>query len=385
MEVPVLAIIRPAVSRLRPLLLSAAGVGLAVLAACELPKAPEWDIRVMAPFSSDPMSIVDFLPALITADSLDGQAVFRVEAQQQDTAYSLGEMCPACLALAGQTVAVPTFEYTDSLVVPFSDTDLVSVEILSAALTLRVRNNLNFDPLRPTADPPGYVALAVRDLASGALIDSLLISGASEPLPAGDTLEYVLDIGPAQLTDGFRVWFHASSPDDGQTVQIDNNLSVVLDAALDEIVAAAVTVLVDGDTLDERFTAEVDQDFRQELAERVDSATYELVLVHNVEVDGTLEVSIAGSEVDLFSDMPDREVRLRGLVFTAGVPQYGELNKEQIECIERFPNPDSVYVGYRGVASGTRTDFGRPNLSRLTPDLTLDTELTVTSKIRVGG
>lgn len=372
-------------SRLRPLLLSAAGVGLAILAACELPEAPEWDIGVMAPFSSEPMSIADFLPALITADSLDGQAVFRVETQQKDTAFSLGEMCPACLALAGQTVAVPTFEYTDSLVVPFSDTHLVSVEILSAALTLRVRNNLNFDPLRPTAQPPGYVALAVRDFASGTLIDSLLISGASESLPAGDTLVYEIDIGEAQLTDGFRVWFHAFSPHDGQTVQLDNNLTVALDAALDEIVAAAATVEVDGETLDERFAAEVDQDFRQELAKRVQDATeYELVLVHDVEVDGTLEVSIAGSVADLFSGIPDREVRLDGLVFTADLDQYGELTVDEIQRIAYFPNPDSVYVGYRGTAWGTRTDFGRPNLSRLTPDLTLDTELTLKSTLRVG-
>lgn len=379
-----LAIIRPAVSRLRPLLLSAAGVGLAILAACELPEAPEWDIGVMAPFSSDPLSIVDFLPGLITADSLDEQAVFSVEAQQKDTAYSLGEMCPACLALAGQTVAVPAFEYTDSLVVAFSDMDLVSIEILSAALALRVHNSLNFDPLRPTADPPGYVALAVRDLASGTLIDSLLISGASQSLPAGNTLDYMLDIGQAQLTDGFRVWFHAFSPEDGQTVQIDSNLTVALDAALAEIMVAAATVLVDGDTLDERFTAEVDQDVRQQLAERVQSTVYELKLIHNAEVDGTLEVSIAASEADLFSGIADREVRLDGLVFTPNVVQSGELSVEEIQRIADFPNPDSVYVGYRGVAWGTRTDFGRSNLSRLTPDLTLDTELTVTSTIRVG-
>jgi hypothetical protein len=384
MEVPVLAIIRPAVSRLRRLLLSAAGVGLAILAACELPEAPEWDIGVMAPFSSDPLSIVDFLPGLVAVDSVDGQAVFSVEAQQDNVAYSLAEMCPDCLAWEGQTVAVPTFEYTDSLEVTFSDADLVSVEILSAALVLRVHNNLNFDPLRPNADPPGYVALAVRDLGSGTLIDSLLVSGASDPLPAGASLERTLDINDAELIDGFRIVFHAFSPGDGQAVQIDNSLTTVFEASLDTIMAVAVTVVVDADTLDERFGAEVEQDVREELAKRVQSAVYELKLIHNAEVGGTLKVSIAASEADLFSGIAGREVRLDGLVFTPNLVQSGELSVEEIQWIADFPNPDSVYVGYRGVAWGTRTDFGRSNLSRLTPDLALDTELTVTSTIRVG-
>ncbi|UCC48222.1 MAG: hypothetical protein JSV41_12240 [Gemmatimonadota bacterium] len=380
-----LAIIGPAVARLRVVLLSAAGVGLAILAACDLPEAPEWDIGVMAPFSSDSLSIVDFLPGIIGTDTLnDPPLFFTVEREEGSRDFILGEMCPICTASTGQTIPVPGFDYTDSLYVPFSDTLLVSIDGVSAQLALQIANNMNFDPLRPTADPPGFVALVLRDPHSGTTIDSIFISGGSTTLPPGQAKDTTLDVANIQLTDGFRIVSHVFSPQDDQTVLIDPSLSARLTASLDQIRVAGVTVMVANDTLDERLVAEVDADTRQQLAERVQSVEYELKLIHNVEVDGTLEVSIAASEAELFSGIVNREVRLDALELTSDEVQTGELTVEEIQRIAAFPNPDSVFVGYRGVAWGTRTDFGRTNLTRLTPDQALEAELKVTSRIRVG-
>ena len=44
----------------------------------------------------------------------------------------------------------------------------------------------------------------------------------------------------------------------------------------------------------------------------------------------------------------------------------------------------TAHVGYRGIASGTRTDVGRTNLSRFTPDLVIQADFKLTITMRVG-
>ncbi len=100
-------------------------------------------------------------------------------------------------------------------------------------------------------------------------------------------------------------------------------------------------------------------------------------------MEGDLQASIAGSESGLFSGDPAREVRLINLAFTPDVLQSGELSAEEIQLIAGFAE---VFVGYRGVATGTRTGAGnRTKLSRFRADQSLETRLRVTSRIRVGG
>jgi hypothetical protein len=359
------------------------GLGLALLAACDVPEAPEWDVGIAVPFSSDPVAIIDFLPTEVRADTVNGQPVFTVDPQRDSVDYRLGDMCPACQSSAGQTIPVPEFEYFDSLEVRFPQ-NLVSVELTSARLGMRVRNSLNFDPLRPHSNPDsaGFIALVARDLASGVKLDSVLISGASSTFPSGSTLESVLDISQAQITDGVRVVFHIFSPRDTQTVTIDPNMSASVGGFLEQVQVAAVTAVVDNRTLEESFRVDVSESARTQLTDRVQSGSFELKLRHDLEVDGALEVSVAGSALDLFSGDPAREVRLAQLVLTPDIVQRGELTAAEIQLIGGFPN---VYVGYRAVASGTRTLApGRSNLSRFTPDQALQVELKVTSRLRVG-
>lgn len=357
-------------------------LALALLAACEVPEAPEWDVGVAVPFSSDPVAIVDFLPAEVHTDTVAGQPVFTVDPQRDSVDFRLGDMCPACANSSGLTIPVPGFEYFDSLDVRFPQ-DLFAVELASARLGMRVSNGLNFDPLRPHSDPDsaGFIALAAQDLASGVTLDSVLISGASSTFPSGTTLEQVFDVSDAVIKDGIRVVFHIFSPRDTQTVTIDPNMSAGLGGFLEQIRVSAVTAVVDNRALEENFIVDISESARTELADRVQSGSYELELIHNLELDGTLEVSVAGSTFDLFSGDPAREVRIGPLVLTPGLVQTGELTAEQIRLIAGFP---SVQIGYRALASGTRTAPGRTNLSRFTPDQALQTRLKVTSRIRVG-
>jgi hypothetical protein len=129
--------------------------------------------------------------------------------------------------------------------------------------------------------------------------------------------------------------------------------------------------------MDTSFVADIDQDTRDQIMDRVISGAYELMLVHNLELDGSLALSIAGSEADLFSGDPLAEVRLLDLVFTSDVAQAGELTAQDLELIAGLPE---VYIGYSGAASGTGPGYQ----SRFAPDQTLEAQLKLTAQLRIG-
>ncbi|UCF21156.1 MAG: hypothetical protein JSU87_07150 [Gemmatimonadota bacterium] len=367
----------------------AAGAWLSALTACAVPEAPEWDVDIQVPFSSDPVSIIDFLPldengdTIIRVSSVDGVSIFVVDVQEDSINYSLGQMCSDCRTYHGSAVAVPGFDYVDSLDVSFPE-KLISLEILSARVGTRLRNDLNFDPLRPNADPDlaGYLAIAVRDLGSGVLLDSVLVSGVEQGLPAGTEKTFELQVNGVEISGGLRTIFYVHSPEDAQVAQIDTAMNARLASFIDQIQVEAVTALVETDTLEESFIVDVDEDVRDELRDRVQGGSYELELQHDVEADGALEVSIAGSAGDLFSGDPTREVRLTDLALTPYLVQTGQLSVDEVErVIDYF----DVYIGYRAIAFGTRTGAGgQINLSRFTPDQLIQTRLKVTTQVRIG-
>jgi hypothetical protein len=351
-------------------------MALLALAACELPEAPEWDVGIIAPIPNDPLGIGDFLPGIVQIDSLNDPWVFTVDRQESSVAFSYADMCALWVCAGGISLPVPEFSYTDSLQVLFSDASLVSVEGVSGTLSMQVINDLGFEPLRSDATSDGYISLAVRDLGSGTTIDSLFISAADTAI--NSQYDITLNVAAAELTDGFVIFFHVFSPDDGQLITIDPaSASLSLSASLDGIEVAAATAIVDNMSMDTSFVANIDQNTRDQIADRVISGAYELTLVHDLELDGTLAISIAGSETALFSGNPLAEVRLPNLVFTAGVAQPGELTAQELELFAAFPD---VYIGFSGVASGS----GPGNQSRFAPDQTLQVELKVTAQIRIG-
>lgn len=349
-------------------------IALMILAACEVPEAPEWDVGVSVPFSSDPITVVDFLPAAVDTATLAGQPAFVIAPQADSVTYTLETMCPACVALDGVVAPVPSFDYQDSLDVLF-DTDLASLEIVTAQIELFAYNGLNFDPLRPGNG--GFVAITVRDLGTGAMLDSVLVDGNVETLAPGTRHTILLDVSDAEISQGLRLIFNVHSPDDGQTVQIDKDMSVTLGGILDQLAVAAITAVVDARLLDQQFLVDFDEDIRSEIAERVQQGIYELELIHNVEIAGTLGASIAGTAADLFSGDPSREIRLDALTFESDLTQTGELTVADIQKIAEFVD---VYVGYRGNASGTRPG----NLARFTPGQAIETEFKVSAVVRVG-
>ncbi len=358
---------------------------LSALSACEVPEAPQWDVGLRVPFSTDPISIADFLPADVSIDTVGGAAVFVVSLQTDGESYTLAQLCGTpCVSLNGTMAPVPAFSYNDSIDVAF-DPDLVSIEVITARLGVTLNNGLNFDPLRPHPNPDsaGSIALITRDVATGALLDSTLLSGATRTLPPNDTIQLDIILSNVEIRGGLRTHVVVNSPFDGQSALIDTGMSAGFGVALDEIAVSAITAVVDSTQLDERFVLDVDADLRQDLADRVQSGEFELEVMHDIEIAGNLEVSIAASLADLFSGLPGAEVRLADFDFSfapAGRTMKRVLTPEDIEFIAMQP---SLFVGYRANASGSSIDAGRP-VARITPDQSIVTRLKVTTQVRVG-
>ena len=368
----------------RPMFAAGAAVCAAAMltVACDTPESPVWDVDLAAPLPTNRITIVDFLPPEIRTDTVDGRPAFVVTTQQDSVTRSLGRLCQACQALAGQTVQVPGFVYVDSLDVLLPNT-VFGLEIVRAALTMQFRNELNFDPLRPDPNPAnaGSVEFAVRDLGTGAEIERTVLRGDTASIPPGTTRDVDVDLADEDITRGIRIVYSIDSPNDGQTVQVDTSMNARIKGVLAEIVVAAATIQVQTDTLNESFSLELDADLRDEIQDRAQGGRFELRLSHNTDVTGVLDVSLAGSQADLFSDDPFREVRLGMLTLTPDVPQTGQLTAAEVELIASF---DEVFAGYRATATGTLSGAFANNLARFTPDQFLEVQIKLFSRVRLG-
>lgn len=372
--------------RLRRVWVVYLGLFSTLLGGCAVPEAPEWDVGLSLPFSSDPIAISDFLPAAVSIDTVLGVPVFTIQPQSDSRSYDLAQLCGApCTALDGQTAAVPGFSFNDSIDVAL-DSDLVAVDIVSAQLRLTLNNGLNFDPLRPDPNPAlaGFIVFLTRDAGSGALLDSTMVSGASQSFPPNSSLQVDLNLSNVQVKEGLRTEVILTSPFDGQTTLINTGLSAGFAVTLDQLSVSAITVVIDGEQLDEVFTIDLDADLRDEFDERAQSGSFELELTHDLEINGNLEVSIAGSEGDLFSGTPGTEIRLQNFDFSYapnGRVAVRALSEADLQFIAQ---QQELFVGFEGVASGSVMDAGRPT-SRIRPDQSIETRIKVTTLLRVGG
>ncbi len=355
------------------------------LAACDVPEAPEWDIDTTVPLSSDTFSWIDFLPPVVDTVTADGQKVFVLNVPQDSIAYRLSRVCPACAALHGDTVQIPPFEFADSVDIRFPD-NLVAVGVQRATLSAGVDNGLNFDLLGPPSQPDTLptLTLVMRDLATGATIDSLALRRGADSLPAGSRWSPVLSISDTEVVEGVRLVLRWLYPGSQVVVEIDTMRVAALLAKLDGTQIAHVTVVLDEAEWDDDDRIKLDQRTRDEIVERFRSGEITTVVYHNLEATGNVEISMAATREALFSGDPVNELRLADLDLTSGLEQTVELTRGHLAQIAAFPDP--FYIGYRGVVNGTRSGFGgRTKLARLTADQTAQLRFRLRTRLHIGG
>lgn len=358
-------------------------LSLGLLAGCEIPQAPEWEVGLLVPFTRQSLGIDSLLPVGVQVAEVNGESVFLVDTDEESASYTLGVMCPACASRQGNTTTVPTFDFTDTLEIRLP-TGVIAVDVAILRLDFRVTNGLNFDPLRPNPDPDsaGRVEIQALDMESGTLLDSLLLSGANESLPAGTSRDGSLEIRDATITGGLRIVAHLHSPEDGQTVEVDTLLTASVETLTDTIAVSGITAEVRDEGVRENFRVRFDPKVRRDVREDVVAAVLELELLHSLDVVGLMEVSLAGTPSEIFSGTAG-EIRLEPIDFSAapdGRTTIEELTPVEIDFLTGL---DEIHIGFTGTASARTLDSqGRPAVT-FTPTDSISARLKITTTISV--
>lgn len=364
--------------------LTLVGTGSTIVASCDIPESPEWEITTTIPVVSDTFTWVDFLPPYIVIDTVNGREVFAVALPPHSAEYRLSQLCPLCAELNGQTATIPPFDFADSLDIPFPDR-LHSIEVEETGFNAEVENQLGFDIL-PDQNPAGgspSLILILRDLESLITLDSVFLGPSGGSVPSGSTLTRRLNIVDNTVTQGVRLVLLFSYPGSEVEIQVDTTRFARLVGKLDGAQIPAVTLVVDSVAWDGDDRVRLDQNTRDEIVDRFRGGKVEMVVVHDVEANSSLEVSLAATRADLFSADRQKAVIWSGLDLTSGLVQDLDVTLDEIETIATFPDP--FYFGYRGVASGTRVRPGGVlKLTRMTADQRARVSLKLNSRLRVG-
>lgn len=192
---------------MRPIL--GALAGLTLVAACDLPtEAPQVEQRWIIPVKETIIAVDEFLPDEVRSSG----GAFSLQLSAFSAGRSLGELCPACVPLQGQTAPVPAFqgavEATQGL-----PADVAQATLSSGAFDVVVENGLSFDPLAGGGD----LTLTISDLAGGRTLGQTVIPG---PLPPGGRAARTLTLAPGALGPTLSVRAQVRSPG-GQTAAIE--------------------------------------------------------------------------------------------------------------------------------------------------------------------
>lgn len=221
---------------------------LASLVACDVPtEPPRWDQTWVVPVASIVIGASDLLPEGV--DVNQDTSAFVAETPEASIHATLAEVCTTCIIVNGLRTAKP--EFADTLTTGTTlPAEVVSATLVGGAFDVVVGHNLNFDPLRPSADPAaprGYMVFRVTS--SGAVVAYDSISGDDTAFPGGTTLTPDLTVRPVEVSNTIDIEIYIYSPEgDSVTVQASDTAGITLRPStveISEVVLDAASITVD--------------------------------------------------------------------------------------------------------------------------------------------
>lgn len=361
------------------------GLALLLISACGgLPEAPEWDVKVAAPVSTDRLGVEDFLPAGIGTIERAGETLFTLPATRGEATLQMSAICPGCPTQS--TSLIPEFTHGQIVSIAMPD-DVVQMELRSGEAVIFATNGLGFTLLGDTGDGSGFLEAVVYDPESGTELGRERVSGPGTEFAPGETRELRIALAPGTITGGVNIELMVGSPQLILSTPIilgpDSDLTI--EGAIQSLEVASVTVRVDAVELTQTSPMDLDLDSSTEglIHDRLLGADVDFELIHDLAIDGPVRVSIANSPAALFSGDPQTEVSVGQFSFVAGQTQKASLDAAAVQQLIDF---QEHWIGYSAVGTGT---LGIPAdqgpLSRFTPASGIDTRIRVTASFRVGG
>jgi len=202
------------------------------LAACDVPTGlPKYDMVWNVPSQSTTIAVNNFLPTgvSLTPDS----TAFQVSTTPTTSVITrtLGQDCPACAASDGLIIPKPAYTGGGTATVTLP-AGVSSATLVRDTLAVTLKNNLNFDPLRPSVvagSAKGTMKIAVTGGAT--TLGSTTIDGAATAFPSGSTLNVLIPLtGVITGTSGMVITTTLTSPL-GDPVLIHASQTTVVTAA----------------------------------------------------------------------------------------------------------------------------------------------------------
>lgn len=360
------------------------GCALALAACGGTPEAPEWDVVVAAPFSSERLAISDFLPTGLDTALVNGEKIFTLPPIQNSFDLRLDAICPVCIG--GITPLIPAIRFSGNFDVAFP-TDLVRMEVSAAQAIVAITNGLGFQMLGATGDGSGFLEIVLYDQGTGNEIGRQRREGPGSEIDPGATASIVIDLSDIEITDGIRIEFTVSSPEITlpAPISLDPAASLAFAAEIGSMQIGGLIMRVDAVSLDKSSPIDInlDQGTKDQIDSRLLGADVEFQLLHNVAIAGPFAVTIANSQASLFTGNPAVEIPLGQFTFAPDVIQTGSVGASEVQQLIDF---NEHWIGYEAVGTGTLSDPpGHGPLSRFTPDTAFQTRVKVAAKFRVGG
>jgi hypothetical protein len=243
----------------------AALLGLALTAAsCDLAKfgtepMPRFEETWNLPGPSTRMSVANLLPAGGTVTILPDSSAFSLKIDSTTITRIVGNDCALCVTLNGTNAPKPQFTLNagNSTALP---ADIVSAAITSGTLSIRLVNNMSFDPLyvntAPGATVQGYMLIIVRSgstvLARDSVRGAAAVSGTQNaPFPKlGGILNRTIPLSTGTVTTNLTVDVTVNSPVGDHLEFINSNGSLNATASVPAINVGSVTMNVPSRTFD---------------------------------------------------------------------------------------------------------------------------------------
>ncbi len=268
---------------------------LTCLSACDLPtESPIFETRWILPIegAGTSISVAELLPAAVTISS----GTFQVAIDPFSFSESLGGLCSLCVPLNTQTVLKPAFQF------PLSDAaslpaDVESVELSAGSITVRITNNLGFDPIRPGVGITGSLAIVVYDqMIGGPVLDSVFVDGAVDALPSGTFLDVPISLAPGPVSSPIVAVVTVDSPE-GDLVTINTSLRLDVDVTFDMMAATSATIVVAGTMVAIEDVAMDVEDIDSDIVENIVSGGLILDITNPFGVGLTVTIDIGGPTI----------------------------------------------------------------------------------------
>lgn len=234
--------------RIALLALASAAVG-----ACDYPtEPPRWEQTWVVAGETIDLSVAELLPAGVGVNA--DTTAFVAQTAGTSATFRLADMCgSACVPFDGMTVPKP--EFRDTLTSTISlPADLISAVVAGGSFPVTMAHDLNFDPLRPSADESAERGhIGIRVTSDGNVLADTLISGETQPFPEGSTLSPVVTLRQVEVSNDLHIELSIYSPaGDETTIETSDTLGITF--APSTVSIAEATVAASSITLDPTTT-----------------------------------------------------------------------------------------------------------------------------------